>query len=420
LIPAPFALALTKTHFWRRIYEPHAHAPGWYEELVPTPVELLRAGELALRVRFLPPTGVDCAIEISSARAVTELTVIAAHHGNGMPHVLRWAELDQLARWAAVAAELPYPGWPTALLGRAAPICDADGAYPIDVLTRAFATTVALVATVDSAFEQIDCRGGGFTWTHGVASETTAHDPDLTPAVVLPTPIRPPRPPPATNTSTEPRWTISQSEPHVVGTNTVLRSTRRAVGVFPHAELAALLAAIDRELAPWRTDRVLELARQAARGDRDALPILSDALQEAGCDRVAILARLAPHGDAFQSSWVLELLLGLTPGTLIAPSAEASASASTVRWRNVLLSLPAGAPHEAQRLKGELARSGIELNTWSEDPPPADGSRSFMPVYLRGDFDAALAQLVAALRTARAPRGTVINVDLPNGRTIRL
>jgi hypothetical protein len=410
-IPPPFARALTKPHFWRRIYEPHAHAPGWYEELVPVPVEVLRAGELALRVRFLPPGGIDCAIEIHSAQAVTELTVVAATRG-GKPHVLRWAELDQLARWAAVSTDAPYPGWPTALLARAAPICEADGGYPGDVLARAFAATAALHDTVQAALAQIDHRGAGFAWTQGAASEPV-RDPDITPATPF---SRPDVPTGSARPLGSSAWTIAQPERYATGTEVRLRSTRTTNGTFPHDVLAAVFAAIDTELAPWRTERVLELARQAARGDRDALPILSDALQEAGCERPAILAALA-RSDAFHSGWVVELLLGLTPGTLLAP---ASGSASTVRWRNVHLSIPPGPPGEALRLQTELARSGIELNTWSEDPPPIDGSRSFMPVYLRGDFDVALAELVAALRAARAPRGTVINVDLPNGRTIRL
>ena len=64
--------------------------------------------------------------------------------------------------------------------------------------------------------------------------------------------------------------------------------------------------------AAWRTDTVMALARQTYAADEfGALPILADALQDAGCDCDAILDHLrdttAPH---VRGCWALDLVLG--------------------------------------------------------------------------------------------------------------
>lgn len=63
----------------------------------------------------------------------------------------------------------------------------------------------------------------------------------------------------------------------------------------------------------WLTPRVLSLAG-AIYDERafDRLPILGDALEEAGCDRAAILDHCRRPGEHVQGCWVLDLLLGKT------------------------------------------------------------------------------------------------------------
>jgi hypothetical protein len=61
----------------------------------------------------------------------------------------------------------------------------------------------------------------------------------------------------------------------------------------------------------WNGACVVKVA-QAIRRDREfsSLPVLADALEEAGCDNTAILEhcrRLGPHGHR---CWVVDLLLG--------------------------------------------------------------------------------------------------------------
>lgn len=64
--------------------------------------------------------------------------------------------------------------------------------------------------------------------------------------------------------------------------------------------------------ADWRTDTVLALARQmSAAGDFSAMPILADALQDAGCADEALLAlcRAAALTPA-RARWLLERVAG--------------------------------------------------------------------------------------------------------------
>ena len=62
----------------------------------------------------------------------------------------------------------------------------------------------------------------------------------------------------------------------------------------------------------WRTTTVLALARQMDdTGDFSAVPILADALQDAGCDDEFLLERCrAPSGVHCRGNWVVDLALG--------------------------------------------------------------------------------------------------------------
>lgn len=63
--------------------------------------------------------------------------------------------------------------------------------------------------------------------------------------------------------------------------------------------------------AAWNGGTVVKLAR-AIYEDRtfDRLPILADALEEAGCDNADILAHCRQRGEHVQGCWVVDLLLG--------------------------------------------------------------------------------------------------------------
>lgn len=61
----------------------------------------------------------------------------------------------------------------------------------------------------------------------------------------------------------------------------------------------------------WRTDTAVLLARQMyASRDFAAMPILADALQEAGCDKGSILDHCRSAGVHVRGCWVVDLILG--------------------------------------------------------------------------------------------------------------
>ncbi|WP_232069866.1 hypothetical protein [Gemmata massiliana] len=63
--------------------------------------------------------------------------------------------------------------------------------------------------------------------------------------------------------------------------------------------------------ASWRTDAVVSLARQMYESrDFGAMPILADALQDAGCDNDDILNHCRAPGEHVRGCWVVDLVLG--------------------------------------------------------------------------------------------------------------
>jgi hypothetical protein len=61
----------------------------------------------------------------------------------------------------------------------------------------------------------------------------------------------------------------------------------------------------------WRTDTVLTLARQMYESrDFSAMPILADALQDAGCDSAEILDHCRGPGPHVRGCWVVDWVLG--------------------------------------------------------------------------------------------------------------
>ena len=66
------------------------------------------------------------------------------------------------------------------------------------------------------------------------------------------------------------------------------------------------------DFAPWRTDTAVALARQMYDGrDFGAMPILADALQDAGCDNDEVLRHCRGEGPHVRGCWVVDGVLGL-------------------------------------------------------------------------------------------------------------
>lgn len=61
----------------------------------------------------------------------------------------------------------------------------------------------------------------------------------------------------------------------------------------------------------WRTSTVLTLARQMYESrDFTPMPILADALQDAGCDEEDILTHCRGEGPHVRGCWVVDLVVG--------------------------------------------------------------------------------------------------------------
>ena len=61
----------------------------------------------------------------------------------------------------------------------------------------------------------------------------------------------------------------------------------------------------------WRTDTAVTLAQQMYESrDFGAMPVLADALQDAGCDNDDVLNHCRGPGPHVRGCWVVDLLLG--------------------------------------------------------------------------------------------------------------
>jgi hypothetical protein len=63
--------------------------------------------------------------------------------------------------------------------------------------------------------------------------------------------------------------------------------------------------------SPWLTSTAVSLAERVyATQDFSALPILADALQDAGCENAEVLEHCRGGGEHVRGCWVIDLVLG--------------------------------------------------------------------------------------------------------------
>lgn len=61
----------------------------------------------------------------------------------------------------------------------------------------------------------------------------------------------------------------------------------------------------------WRTSHVIAIAKPMLdTGDFSAMPILADALQDAGCDESDVLNHCRGEGPHYRGCWVVDGILG--------------------------------------------------------------------------------------------------------------
>jgi hypothetical protein len=98
------------------------------------------------------------------------------------------------------------------------------------------------------------------------------------------------------------------------GSDPVLRQTIEAEERYQTSLLRDIFGNPFRPVAfapEWRTDTAVALARQMydAR-EFSAMPILADALQDAGCDSDEVLSHCRGEGSHVRGCWVVDLILG--------------------------------------------------------------------------------------------------------------
>lgn len=206
------------------------------------------------------------------------------------PHALRWEELDAFCRYIALTdPTLPHPG-PLLIVSRFAPLCHGeDSDHVFSLMQSAWRTLNGLLSPTErrEVLDRIERRQEGFRWRF---------DEDI-------------------------GWTLYQDDPN----RWTLYTLRQRDSEFPFAALQEVYVTTRRALREFvhpswlRGEATLRVANAlAAEGDVDAAPVLADALEEAGCRHPTILAALRPPLDPPRVWWIIDLLLDLELGSVIA------------------------------------------------------------------------------------------------------
>ncbi|MBV6699173.1 hypothetical protein [Kitasatospora aureofaciens] len=314
------------------------------------------------------------------------------------PHVLRWAELDRLARaFALTDPQLPHPGPVLALLARFTVLDEHDDPDTITPL-------------LDAAFHHVRPGAGG-----GPRPETR----DWWELRNL--------------AATGLTWVTREDghpacdQPDDLRTDLPLYSLRTVDGEdFPFAAFAALTARADRILAdaaahPALTDPAVRaaLGRCTAPDGHTHLPALGTALDAAGHTHPVLRRALrSPHSRA-EACWAVETLAALTPGELVRRWFGPSPLNGARHW-DLTLELPTlarpfrYARHLADDLTGRLkaaARGHADLNGGTTSYGP-DGARvaetSRVQIRIRDDLAAGLAVIAATLTAHTADPAAVL------------
>nr|BFE32315.1 hypothetical protein GCM10010200_045660 [Actinomadura rugatobispora] len=293
------------------------------------------------------------------------------------PHVMRWSELDLLARAAALRdAELRHPGPFLALLARFAVLDEQDDPDAMAPLVDgAFhlvrpGTVSGLRPETREWYELRDLRGTGLLWTTR---------PDGHPAVDQPLDISIERP---------------------------LYSLRAPDSDdFPFAAWAALLDRARHALAAVAADPALQDAAvrsalqrcSTARGHHDLVP-LARALRTAGFAQPVLLRALEDPVSRAESCWAIEALAGLDQGSLVKRWFGRSLLATARFWELTLTLAVEGRPQAHARtvaadLSDALKQAGLgraEIGGGTFRQAPGGGSvaeKVMIEVTVRDDLD---------------------------------
>ena len=316
------------------------------------------------------------------------------------PHVLRWEELDLVCRCIALDdPSLPHPGLALALLHRFAPICTTDDdAVVHPLIAEAYRTVGAFSEPqITELVYRYDRRQNGFAWEYA-----------------------------------EPHgWYPNAGDDRMSGLYSLRHPQNEE---FPFTELNTLFATAREWLVSsvdpaWLAGSAGELARVvASTGDLSGLPVLADALQEAGCEVPTLLDPLRASTSPVRGCWVVETLLGTRPGEVIAKALGHTRRPPRVVYR-FEFSFPV-TEHErgvqpdrvdkilnAALREAGIGKAGCFGASSSGNPPRYE---LLVGATVNDEPDRGLAIIRDVLTRANAPRATVIRLTAPETATYPL
>jgi hypothetical protein len=331
------------------------------------------------------------------------------------PHVLRWEELDLIGRCVALTdPTLPHPGLPVLLLNRFAPVCandDADIMFPM--LESAWRSLgIFSPQEIDKHVERFDCRQGRFTWQSDASlGWSLVQDEE------------------ARESSGYDLYTLrdpGNSEFPFLAWNQMIGEMEQTCRETVHPEWLTRNNGTARALAE----------HMAETGELDTAQVLADALEEAGCGRATILDALRPPVEQARACWIVELLLGRSPGSVVKRCFGPTARKQRTLYRLELdipeytatIRLPDTA---CAQITDELGRalsvdnlggasaSGCS-STYSEDGQQLLERTAHISVDVWDDLEQGTQLIRGILTRNQVPEGTSIRLTVPERRAIPL
>jgi hypothetical protein len=203
------------------------------------------------------------------------------------PHVLRWQELELVCLCAALREpSLIHPGLPLLLLHRFAPITECEHAERALRLIRDAWRSLGVFSEskVKEFASHWDFRGNGFEWRQDQETGWTLHQDDQ---------LR------YNMDLYSLRWAQNPDFPHSRFRDMVNAAQRSCAGLVRSEWIQAKAGTV------FRLASALETS-----GSSGDLPVLADALEEVGCDNAAVLSHCRRASPTWESSWVVDMLLG--------------------------------------------------------------------------------------------------------------
>jgi hypothetical protein len=289
-LPKKFRALTERPDFWSRFY--WVSEEGEFADLEGCKLRFSVGRRHALELE-MDENIFEVTLRLKAPGARTPVQIAWDDQSHWHPHVLRWEELDLVGRCVALDdPTLPHPGLVVVLLHRFTPVCQGDRLDVVHpLITEAYRTVGAFTGKqVREAVHAYDRQQFGFTW-----QQSDAHG-----------------------------WYPVQSRPDAHE----LYSLRHPENdEFPFAAFNGMVEATRRRLTDavdpaWLSRNAGEVRAVAegiaASGRRSGFPALADALEEAGCEDRVLLDGLRATQFPVRGCWVIETLLGLEPGTVIA------------------------------------------------------------------------------------------------------